>query len=110
MADSAHSLSNAEIADRLARLAQLLSAQKEKPYKVPAYQRAAAEIRTLSESVEELVHGDVDLTADAGIGEAVSRAIQGIVKNGTRGKREELRTQASPAVASLGDDTRAAPK
>jgi hypothetical protein len=29
MADSAHSLSNAEIADRLARLAQLLSAQKE---------------------------------------------------------------------------------
>ena len=35
-------LSNAEIADRLASLAQLLSAQKENPYKVKAYQRAAA--------------------------------------------------------------------
>ena len=35
-------LSNAEIADRLASLAQLLSAQKENPYKVKAYRRAAA--------------------------------------------------------------------
>jgi hypothetical protein len=36
-------LSNAEIADRLASLAQLLSSQKENPYKVKAYQRAAAQ-------------------------------------------------------------------
>ena len=36
------SISNAEIADRLASLAQLLSTQKENPYKVKAYQRAAA--------------------------------------------------------------------
>jgi hypothetical protein len=33
-------LSNGEIADRLASLAQLLSAQKENPYKVKAYQHA----------------------------------------------------------------------
>ncbi|MFL6464980.1 MAG: hypothetical protein ACJ73N_11300 [Bryobacteraceae bacterium] len=46
MADNAHSLSNAETADRLARLAHLLSAQKEDPYKVRAYQRVAAKIRT----------------------------------------------------------------
>ena len=38
-------LSNAEIADRLASLAQLLSTQKENPYKVKAYQRAAGKIR-----------------------------------------------------------------
>src|SRR3954452_4642637 len=110
MADNAHSLSNAEIADRLARLAQLLSAQKENLYKVRAYQRAAAKIRTLSESVEELVHGDVDLTAYAGIGEAISRAIQEIVKTGTLGKLERLRTQASPKLASLGDYPRLDPK
>ena len=40
-------LSNAEIADRLASLAQLLSTQKENPYKVKAYRRAAASIRNL---------------------------------------------------------------
>jgi DNA polymerase (family 10) len=56
-------LSNAEIADRLAGLAQLLSTQKENPYKIKAYTRAAAKIRTLSESVDELVHDDADLTS-----------------------------------------------
>ena len=44
-------LSNAEIADRLASLAQLLSAQKENPYKVKAYQRAAAKLRNMPGSV-----------------------------------------------------------
>jgi DNA polymerase/3'-5' exonuclease PolX len=37
-------LSNAEIADRLMGLAQLLSAQKENPYKIKAYRRAAKSI------------------------------------------------------------------
>jgi DNA end-binding protein Ku len=40
MTDIASNLSNAEIADRLASLAQLLSAQKENPYKIKGYQRA----------------------------------------------------------------------
>jgi DNA polymerase/3'-5' exonuclease PolX len=45
-------LSNAEIADRLAGLAQLLSTQKENLYKMKAYQRAAARIRSLPDSLE----------------------------------------------------------
>src|SRR4030081_530277 len=52
--ETAPFLSNAEIADRLASLAQLLSAQKENPYKVKAYQRAAAKLRNMSESLQEL--------------------------------------------------------
>ena len=48
-------MSNSEIADRLASLAQLLSTQKENPYKVKSYRRAAASIRTMSESIDELV-------------------------------------------------------
>ena len=44
-------LSNADIADRLASLAQLLQAQRENPYKVKAYRRAAATVRTLSDSI-----------------------------------------------------------
>ena len=47
-------LSNAEIADRLARLAQLLAAQNENPYKVKAYRRAAANVRAFSQSLDEL--------------------------------------------------------
>jgi DNA polymerase (family X) len=110
MADDAHSLSNAEIADRLASLAQLLSAQRENPYKIKAYQRAAAKIRMLSESIEELVHDEVDLTAYAGIGEAIIGTIQEIVRTGTLGKLEKLRSQASPELASVGDYPRLDPK
>jgi DNA polymerase (family 10) len=98
------------VADRLASLAQFLSAQKENPYKVKAYQRGAAKIRTLSESIEELVRDEVDLTAYAGIGEAISSAIQEIVRTGTLGKLEKLRSQASPELASLGDYPRLDPK
>lgn len=58
--------SNADIADRLAALAQLLSANKENPYKVKAYQRAAAKIRTFSESIDDLVPEEADLTQFAG--------------------------------------------
>ena len=72
-------LSNAEIADRLASLAQLLSAQKENPYKVKAYQRAANSIPNLSDSVHELVQREADLTAYTGIGRAIDSAIREIV-------------------------------
>jgi DNA polymerase (family X) len=103
-------LSNAEIADRLASLAQLLSSQKENPYKVKAYQRAAAKVRTLSESLHELVHEDADLTGYAGIGEAIGAAIREIVQTGTLRKLETLRAQASPELASINQYPRLDPK
>jgi hypothetical protein len=81
---SSPNLSNAEIADRLASLAQLLSTQKENPFKVKAYRRAAAKVRTLSESVDEPVRDGSDLTEFAGIGAAISGAIREIVLTGTR--------------------------
>jgi DNA polymerase (family X) len=103
-------LSNSEIADRLASLAQLLSAQKENPYKVRAYQRAAGNIRTLSESIDELVRDDADLTAFAGIGEAISGAIREIVRTGTLKKLEALRAEASPELAGISQHPRLDPK
>src|SRR4051812_14274206 len=103
-------LSNADIADRLASLAQLLSSQKENPYKIKAYQRASAKIRTLSESLVELVHDDADLTAFGGIGTAIESAIREIVRTGTLTKLEKLRSEASPAIAGISDFPRLDPK
>src|SRR5436190_4279352 len=110
MAPSGPVLSNAEIADRLASLAQLLRAQKENPYKVKAYQRAAAKIRTLSESIDELVREDADLTAYAGIGEAISGAIREIVRTGTLAKLEKLRDAASPELSDISRHPRLDPE
>jgi histidinol phosphatase-like PHP family hydrolase len=47
--------SNAQIADRLVSVAQLLSTHKENPHKVKACCRVAAKIRSLSESLDELL-------------------------------------------------------
>jgi DNA polymerase (family 10) len=103
-------LSNAQIADRLAGLAQLLSTQKENPYKVKAYHRAAVKIRSLSESLDELVRDDADLTRFPGIGEAIASAIREIVLTGSLRKLDTLRSQAAPEVGSLADFPRLDPK
>jgi DNA polymerase (family X) len=109
-AASAPAFSNAEIADRLASLAQLLSAQKENPYKVKAYQRAATRIRHLSESLDDMVRNDENLTQFAGIGEAIASAIREIVRTGTLAKLETLRAGAAPALASISQYPRLDPK
>jgi DNA polymerase (family 10) len=103
-------LSNAEIADRLASLAQLLSAQKENPYKVKAYQRAANSIRSLSDSVHELVQREADLTAYTGIGRAIDSAIREIVLTGTLAKLEKLRSESSSELITISDYPRLDPK
>jgi DNA polymerase (family X) len=103
-------MSNAEIADRLASVAQLLSTQKENPYKVKAYQRAAANIRHFSESIDALVREESDLTAYAGIGQAIASAIREIVLTGTLGKLETLRSQASPELSGISAYPRLDPK
>jgi DNA polymerase (family X) len=103
-------LSNAEIADRLASLAQLLSTQKENLYKVKAYRRAAARIRTFAESLDEMVREGADLTRFAGIGEGIAAAIREIVLTGTLGRLDKLRGQASPTLADLSAHPRLDPK
>jgi DNA polymerase (family 10) len=103
-------LSNAEIADRLASLAQLMAAGKENPYKIKAYQRAAARLRTFSESIDELVREEADLTAFAGIGDAIAACIREIVLTGTLTKLERLRGEAGRELASITQYPRLDPK
>ncbi|HWF07596.1 MAG TPA: PHP domain-containing protein [Bryobacteraceae bacterium] len=96
-------LSNAAIAGKLAGLAQLMSMQKENPFKVKAYRRGAARIRGLARSLEEMVHNDEDLTTFAGIGDAIAAAIREIVLTGSLGKLERLRADVPTGAASIGD-------
>jgi DNA polymerase (family 10) len=103
-------LSNAEIADRLASLAQLLSTQKENPYKVKAYHRAAARIRNLPDSLDEMVRREEDLTRFPAIGTAIASAIREIVTTGTLAKLERLRSEATPAMAELSGHPRLDPR
>jgi DNA polymerase (family X) len=103
-------MSNAEIADRLSSLAQMLTVEKPNPYKIRAYRRAADVIRGLGESMEELVHSHADLRVYAGIGEALSAAIREIVETGTLKSLEKLRSSASPELVELSDYPRLDPQ
>jgi DNA polymerase (family X) len=103
-------LSNAEIADRLSALAQLMTLEKANPYKVRAYRRAAAVIRGLGESVDELVRNNEDLRVYSGIGDAMSAAIREIVETGTLRSLEKLRSSVSPELASLSQHPRLDPR
>src|SRR4030095_6305596 len=109
-AAKASALSNAEIADRLQSLAQLLSANKENPHKIRAYQRAARTVRSLAESIDELVRNDADLTVYTGIGDAIASAIREIVQTGTLGKLEKLRSDASAELADISQYSRLDPQ
>lgn len=103
-------LSNAEIADRLSSLAQMLTLEKANPYKVRAYRRAAAVVRGLGESVDELVRSNADLRVYAGIGEAISGAIREIVETGTLKTLEKLRSNSTPELVELSAHPRLDPR
>ena len=64
----------------------------------------------MSESIDELVREEADLTRFEGIGEAISSAIREIVLTGHLRKLEKLRSEASPALASISAYPRLDPK
>lgn len=103
-------VSNAEIADRLSSLAQMLTMEKANPYKVRAYRRAAAVVRGLGESVDELVRSNADLRIYGGIGEAISGAIREIVETGSLRTLEKLRSNSSPELVELSAHPRLDPR
>src|SRR5205085_1394939 len=94
-------LSNGAIAAELMTLAQLLAARGENPFKIKAYRRAARTLRTLGESVDELVRNGSDLTVYPGIGPAISGVILEIVRTGKLRQLERMRADIAPEILEL---------
>jgi DNA polymerase (family 10) len=94
-------LTNAEIANQLTTLANLMGTRRENPYKIKAYRRAARSISNMGESVHEIVRNGGDLTIYPGIGEAIQSAIHEIIATGTLRKLEALRTTTPEDILSI---------
>ena len=94
-------VSNAEIADKLMSVAQLLSVHDGNYYKIKAYRRAAANIRLRPESLADMVRSDADLTRFRGIGKAIASAIREIVLTGHLRNLETMLSEASPEAIGL---------
>lgn len=104
------SLSNPEIAHRLVAYAQMLQSQGENPFKVRAYRRAAATIKGLRESVDQLARSEADLTRFPGIGKGIAGAVREIVRSGTLGQLKLSLTDAPPEVAVVNEYPRLDPQ
>ena len=105
-----HPLSNPEIAHRLVAYAQVLQSQGENPFKVRAYRRAAATIKGLRESVDQLARSEADLTRFPGIGKGIAAAVREIVRSGTLGQLELSLTDAPPEVTVVTEYPQLDPK
>ena len=89
---------NASIASRLDEVGRLLAAQGADRFRVHAYHRAAASVRSLRQPVTDILDaGGVEaLQALPGIGESLARAIRDIAAHGRLGMLERLRGEADP--------------
>jgi hypothetical protein len=76
-------LGNAEIADRLERVADLLEAQDANPYRFRAYRHGARSVREYPGSIADLaVRGSEELEALPGIGPTIASSIRELVDTG----------------------------
>jgi len=75
-------VSNAEIADKFERLADLLELQDDNPFRVRAYRNAARVIEGLPRPLAEMLAAGEDLDELPGIGAAIAEKIATIVKTG----------------------------
>jgi hypothetical protein len=97
------SLSNAEIANRLDDVADLLEEQRANQYRVQAWRAGAATIRNLWRPARELFaeEGLEGLDRLPNIGSALSRAIRELVETGRLSTLERLRGGAGPIRRSI---------
>ncbi|MBX6330626.1 MAG: DNA-binding protein [Gemmatimonadaceae bacterium] len=91
-------MTNAEIAARLEEIAHLLHGQDADPFRVDAYRRAAATIRTLHEPVRDIFEreGLAGLDRIPSVGPVIARAIRSLVLTGHLPMLDRLRGEAHP--------------
>lgn len=88
---------NAQVADSLERMADLLEAQEANPYRVRAYRQAAATVREHSRPVAEIVasEGLAGLQELPTIGESLARSIEQLIDTGKINLLERLQGETS---------------
>jgi len=94
-------LGNAEVAQRLEEVAELLSVQHANPFRVRAYRAAAHTVHNLDRPVLTLLEeeGLAGLLALPGIGDSLARSIDQLARTGGLGLLQRLRGRVHPVDA-----------
>jgi DNA polymerase (family 10) len=92
---------NSDVADIFTQMADLLEIQGSNVFRVRAYRNAARIVGGLSQSVEDLVGRNEDLTKLPGIGKDLAEKIGEIVRTGKLAVLEKLKGELSPGLGDL---------
>jgi hypothetical protein len=94
----AEKLTNAQIAETLERIADLLEAEDANPFRVRAYREGAQTVRNQDRSIAEFIHQGQfeDLKSLPNIGSGIAAVIGEYVSSGKSSLLEELETKVSP--------------
>jgi predicted flap endonuclease-1-like 5' DNA nuclease len=89
---------NADVARRLEEAGTLLEQQQASPFRVRAYQNAAAAVRAQPVSVDQLYRdgGLEELERIPGVGQSIARAIREVLLTGRLSMLERLRGESDP--------------
>lgn len=93
-------MTNQEVAQVFSDIADMLEIKGEDRYRVQAYRRAAQNILVLPEDVETLWEAG-RLREIPGVGEAIAKKIDELLRTGRLTYYEELRAEIPPGVAAL---------
>jgi hypothetical protein len=112
--DPEHLPDNAELADRLEEIAELLDAQEANPYRAQAYRTAAGTLRGLDRPARDILaqEGPAGLMELPGIGRSLARSLERLSQNGRLPLLEQLRAVFGPeekiaSVPGIGPKTAA---
>ncbi|HET9767407.1 MAG TPA: DNA polymerase/3'-5' exonuclease PolX [Thermoanaerobaculia bacterium] len=94
-------MTNLEIADALDRLADLLQVERENPFKVRAFRRAARTVEGHPVPMEQLLAGGGDPSSLPGIGREIANVIRELVATGKSTRIETMAQSAPPSLLEL---------
>src|ERR1044072_6696215 len=93
-------MTNLEIADALDRLADLLQVERENPFKVRAFRRAARSVEGHPVAMEALIDGGGDPSSLPGVGREIAKGIRELGATGKAGGAETMGQGAAPAAGA----------
>lgn len=96
-------MDNRDIADRFDRLANLLDLEGANTFRVRAYRRAAAKVRSHGRSMADMVAEGADLSTLDGIGDDLAGKIAGLVQDGSLPDLDAAEQRVPPGLLDLLD-------
>ncbi len=94
-------MENAQVADVLDEIADLLELKDANEFRIRSYRSAARKIRGMSQRLEDLVEQDKDLTEISGIGESMADRIPDILDTGTCKRLKDLRDEVPAELTQI---------